>query len=114
MSLVNVVRLLRLPHTARDPDLVTRVAMLMDHLEDISATPALAEMWRTTAVLPLTRNLPASPYSEVATIYTIHTIYCNICTIYCYFYIIYCYICTIYCYIYTMYSYILCCCKPLL
>ena len=79
MSLVNVVRLLRLPHTARDPDLVTRVAMLMDHLEDISATPALAEMWRTTAVLPLTRNLPASPYSEVATIYTV---YCNIYTIY--------------------------------
>ena len=103
MSLVNVVRLLRLPHTARDPDLVTRVAMLMDHLEDISATPALAEMWRTTAVLPLTRDLPASPYSEVATIYTI---YCNIYAIYCYFYIIYCYICTIYCYIYTIYLYI--------
>ena len=83
MSLVNVVRLLRLPHTrAEDPDLVTRVAMLMDHLEDISATPALAEMWRTTAVLPLTRDLPASPYSEVATIYTI----------YYYIYIIYCYI----------------------
>ena len=85
MSLVNVVRLLRLPHTrAEDPDLVTRVAMLMDHLEDISATPALAEMWRTTAVLPLTRDLPASPYSEVATIYTI---YYNIYIIYCYIYL---------------------------
>ena len=85
MSLVNVVRLLRLPHTrAEDPDLVTRVAMLMDHLEDISATPALAEMWRTTAVLPLTRDLPASPYSEVATIYTI---YYNIYIIYCYIFI---------------------------
>ena len=94
MSLVNVVRLLRLPHTrAEDPDLVTRVAMLMDHLEDISATPALAEMWRTTAVLPLTRDLPASPYSEVGTIYTIcwsiyNTIYCNIYTIYCNIYTI--------------------------
>ena len=99
MSLVNVVRLLRLPHTARDPDLVTRVAMLMDHLEDISATPALAEMWRTTAVLPLTRDLPASPYSEVA----IYTIYYNIYTILCHICIIYCYIYTIYLYIYTIY-----------
>ena len=98
MSLVNVVRLLRLPHTARDPDLVTRVAMLMDHLEDISATPALAEMWRTTAVLPLTRDLPASPYSEVVTVYTI---YCNIYTIYCNIYTIYCNIYTFFCNIYT-------------
>ena len=62
MSLVNVVRFLRLPNT--DPDTARRVEVLMDHVEDITARPEVRDMWRMAVVEPLTRSLPHSPYSE--------------------------------------------------
>ena len=62
MSLVNVVRFLRLGVSS--PDTASRVEMLMDHATDIMASPDLRQMWEVTAVHPLTRGLPSSPYSE--------------------------------------------------
>ena len=62
MSLINVVRFLRLANT--NPDTAKRVEVLMDHVEDITAKPELREMWKVTAVDPLTRSLPDSPYSS--------------------------------------------------
>ena len=62
MSLINVVRLLRLGVTS--PDTASRVMMLMDHTSEIMACPELREMWEVTAVKPLTRGLgPSSPFS---------------------------------------------------
>ena len=62
MSLVNVVRFLRL--RATNPDAASRVEVLMDHATDILACPDLRNMWEVTAVQPLTQGLPSSPYSE--------------------------------------------------
>ena len=62
MSLINVVRFLRLPNT--NPETASKVAILMDHVEDMMAIPEVRDMWRVTAVEPLTRNFPSSPYSE--------------------------------------------------
>ena len=62
MSLINVVRFLRLPQT--QPELLERVGVLMDHVEDIKTNSTMINMWQTTAVEPLTRKLPDSPYTE--------------------------------------------------
>ena len=48
----------------QDSDLVYRVEMLMDHVDDMAANPLLMSMWRDAAVTPLTTKLPASPYTE--------------------------------------------------
>ena len=48
----------------QDSDLVSRVEMLMDHVDDMAANPLLMSMWRDAAVTPLTTKLPASPYTE--------------------------------------------------
>ena len=61
MSLINVVRFLRLGVTS--PDTASRVMMLMDHTTDILSCPELRQMWEVTAVEPLTRGLPSSPFS---------------------------------------------------
>ena len=62
LSLVNVVRFLRLPVT--DLEKAARANMMMDHVEDIVKNEELYNMWKAAAIDPLVNKLPNSPYTE--------------------------------------------------
>ena len=75
LSLVNVVRFLRLPVT--DPDKAVRASLLMDHLEDIVKNEELYNMWKVTAIDTLVNKLPNSPYTEEDVLHAIGVLQTN-------------------------------------
>ena len=72
MSLVNVVRFLRLPVT--DPEKAARANLLMDHVEDIVRNE---DLWKVTAIDTLVKKLPNSPYTEEDVLHAIGVLETN-------------------------------------
>ena len=75
LSLVNVIRFLRLPVT--DPEKAARANLLMDHLEDIVKNKDMYNMWRVTTIDPLINKLPNSPYTEEDILHAIGVLQTN-------------------------------------
>ena len=51
--------------------------MLMDHMEDITNNTAAINMWKPTAIEPLTKSLPDSPYTEGDVLHAIGVLQTN-------------------------------------
>ena len=75
LSLVNVIRFLRLPIT--DPEKAERTKLLMDHVEDIVQNEELYNMWKVAAIEPLVKKLPNSPYTEEDVLHAIGVLQTN-------------------------------------
>jgi hypothetical protein len=75
LTLVNVVRFLRLPVT--DPEKAARANLLMDHVEDIVKNEELYNMWKVTAIDTLVNKLPNSPYTEEDILHAIGVLQTN-------------------------------------
>jgi len=75
LSLVSVIRFLRLPVT--HPEKAARANLLMDHLEDIVKNEDLYNMWKVSAIEPLVHKLPNSPYTEEDVLHAIGVLQTN-------------------------------------
>merc|ERR1712123_308942 len=75
LSMVNVIRFLRLPVT--HPEKATRANLLMDHLEDIVKNEDLYNMWKVTAIDTLVNKLPNSTYTEEDVLHAIGVLQTN-------------------------------------